>query len=82
MRCLYIALVHHSVVHGGFDLGVAQQFLHLLDGHAFVDCVRGQRASELMRMYPTNLGFLTQCLDSLLDRTDAQPLRPPIERHE
>ena len=82
MRCLYIALVHHSVVHSGLDFGVTQQFLHLLDGHAFVDCVRGQRASELMRMHPTNLRFLPQRLDPLLDRTDAQPLCPPIERHE
>lgn len=55
-------------------------FLHLLDGHAFADCVYGQRASELMRMYPTNLRFLPQRLDPLLDCADAQPLCPPIER--
>lgn len=82
MRCLYIALVHHSVVHSGFDLGVAQQFLHLLDGHPFVDCVCGQRASELMWMHPTNLCLLPQHLDPLLDRADAQSLCPAIERHE
>ena len=82
MRCLYIALVHHSVVHSGFDLGVTQQSLHLFDGHTFVDCVRGQRASELMRMHPTNLRPLPKCLDPLLNRTDAQPLCPAIEGYE
>ena len=82
MRCLYIVLVHHGVVHSGFDLGVAQQFLHLLYRHAFVDCMCGQRAPELMRMHPANLRLLPQRLDPLLNRADAQPLRPPIEGHE
>ena len=33
----HVVLVHDGVLHGGVNLGVTQNFLNLLDGHAFVN---------------------------------------------
>lgn len=46
-----VALVDHGVLHGGIDLGVAQQALHLLDGHALVDGTGGEGAAEFVGMH-------------------------------
>ena len=50
MRGLHVALVHHGVVHGGVYSRMAEELLHLLDGHALVDGVRCERSPELVRM--------------------------------
>ena len=57
MRGLYIALVHHGVVHGGVYSRMAEELLHLLDGHTFVDGVRCERSPELVRMYSLHAYF-------------------------
>ena len=50
MRFLYIRLVHHGVVHRGIDLGMAEELLHLLHGHTFVDGDGGEGAAEFVGM--------------------------------
>lgn len=37
-------------MHGSVYFFVAEQFLHLLNGHALVDGVRGECSTEFMRM--------------------------------
>lgn len=44
----HIVLVHDGVLHGGVDLGVAQNFLNLLDGHAFVNRPSRHGPAELV----------------------------------
>ena len=48
MRCLYVVLTHHSIVHGGVYFRMTEEFLHLLNGHPFANGISGQGAPELM----------------------------------
>ena len=48
---LYILLFHHRIVHGGINLLVAKELLHLLDWHSFINRGSCQCAPELMRMH-------------------------------
>ena len=44
----HVVLVHDGVLHGGVNLGVAQNFLNLLDGHAFVNRPSRHGPAELV----------------------------------
>ena len=47
--CLFdIVLIDLGVVERGIDADVAEETLHLLDGHAFVDGHGGHSAAELV----------------------------------
>jgi len=48
--CLHIRLVDYSILHGSVDLRVTEYFLHLLDGHTFVDSTGCHGTSEFVRM--------------------------------
>lgn len=50
MRVFNVALVHHGVAHCGVDFLMPQEHLHLLYGHASVDCACCDRAAELVGM--------------------------------
>ena len=82
MRGLYIALVHHGVVHGGVYSRMAEELLHLLDGHTFVDGVRCERSPELVRMYPIDSRSLAEISQTRLHAADAHPLSVSSQGHE
>lgn len=46
----HVVLVHDGVLHGGVNLGVTQNFLNLLDGHAFVNRPSRHSPAELVGM--------------------------------
>ena len=48
MGVLDVALVDDGILHGGINLGVTEDFLHLLDRHAFIDGAGGHGAAELV----------------------------------
>ena len=50
VREFNIVLIHHSIVHGGVNLDMTEQPLHLFHRHTFVDshCCKG--TTELVRM--------------------------------
>lgn len=56
-----------------------EQFLHLLDRHSLVDGVRGQRASEFMRMNPIDAGFLSELPKTAFDAADADAVTVTIQ---
>lgn len=70
MRSLYVLLAHHGVVHGGVYFRMAQQFLHLLDGHSLVNGMSGERAAELVRMHSTDAGCFAEVAQSQLYAAD------------
>lgn len=82
MRGLYIALVHHGVVHGGVYSRMPEELLHLLDGHALVDGVRCERSPELVRMYPIDSRSLAEASQTRLHAADTHPLPASSQGHE
>ena len=44
----HVVLVHDGVLHGGVNLGVTQNFLNLLDGHAFINRPSRHGPAELV----------------------------------
>lgn len=46
----HVVLVHDGVLHGGVNLGVTQNFLNLLDGHAFINRTSRHGPAELVGM--------------------------------
>ena len=73
MRGLYVALVHHGVVHGGVYFRMTEQPLHLFDGHTFVDGVRGKCAAELVGVHPSDAGPFPQRSNTVLNAAYADP---------
>ena len=57
-------------MHGGVDFDMAEQLLHLLDGHAFVDGHGGQRPAELVGMHPWHLGLFANLSQADFDTGD------------
>ena len=57
VRHLYIVLVDHGILHGGVNLHVSQQPLHLLYRHTAVYGGRGECPSELMRVHVHHPGL-------------------------
>ena len=55
MREFDIGLIHHSITHGGINLYMTEQFLHLLHRHPFINSHCCQCPTELMRVYPRDL---------------------------
>ena len=45
-----VYLVDNGILHGGVYLAMAQDLLHLLYGHAFVDSAGGHGAAEFVGM--------------------------------
>lgn len=59
-----------------------EQFLHLLDRHAFVDGVRGQSTAELMRMNSMNAGIFAELSEAAFDAADADTVTIAIQSNE
>ena len=45
-----VVLIHDCILHGGADLRMTEDFLHLLNGHSLVDGTGSHGAAELMRV--------------------------------
>lgn len=55
--CLFdVVLIDLGIVERGIDADVAEETLHLLDGHAFVDGHGGHGAAELVGVDVVYLG--------------------------
>jgi hypothetical protein len=50
MGIFYISLIDHRIAHGGVNLYMPQEPLHLLNGHPFVNGPGGKGAPEFMRV--------------------------------
>lgn len=74
MGSFHVALVDHGVHKRGFDFRVAEQALDLLNGHAFVDGARGQRAPEFVRMNAVESQLAAKVAQACLHAADVQPL--------
>jgi hypothetical protein len=57
MRHLYIVLVDHGILHGGVNLHVSQQPLHLFYRHTAVYGGRGESPSEFMWVHMHDTGL-------------------------
>ena len=69
-----VALVDHSVLHGGVDLGVAEEALHLLDGHALVDGSGGEGAAKLVGVDLAHSQLTPKGAQATFYAADFQPL--------
>ena len=50
VRGLDVVLIHYRILHGGADLRMTEDFLHLLNGHSLVDGAGSHGAAEFMRV--------------------------------
>lgn len=70
----HIVLVHDGVLHGGVDLGVAQNFLNLLDGHAFVNRPSRHGPAELVGVDGFEIQHAAHFAKADLHAADGQPV--------
>ncbi len=82
MRQFDVILVHHSVLQGGIEALVAEQMLHLLDRHTFVNSHGGQCTAELVRVYLRDVELTTEIAQTNLDTADLQAFTWSEEGHE
>ena len=82
MRLLYIALIHHGIVHGRINLGMPQQNLHLLDGHPLVNGQGGHGSPELVRMHTIQMKPSAEGAQSDFDAADVEPFMGRIQADE
>ena len=66
MRCLYVVLTYHSIVHGGVYFRMTEKFLHLLNGHPFANGICGESASKLVGMHAVHVKALSDFTKSQL----------------
>ena len=82
MRGFHIALLHHSVMKGGVNLFMSQQFLHLFDRHPFVNGGCGHGPPEFMRVNVMNVTLFTHLLQHDLDSARQQAFMRITNRYE
>lgn len=70
----HVVLIHDGVLHGGVDLGVAQNFLNLLDGHAFVNCPSRHGPAELVGVDGFEIQHAAHFAKANLHAADGQPV--------
>ena len=51
MGDFHVVLIDDGILHGCVNLGVPEDFLHLLDGHTLVDCPCCHGSTEFMGVY-------------------------------
>lgn len=76
MRRLHIVLVDHGIVHGGVYSRMPKELLHLLDGHALVDGMGGERPTEEVWVYAAETTALAEGADAGLDTGNREAGRP------
>ena len=72
MGILDIALVDDGVLHGGVNLRMAEDFLHLFDRHAFVDGSGGHGAAELVGVNARQIESTSEGSQAYLHAADAE----------
>ena len=82
MGCFDVCLVYHGVFHGGVDLGMAENFLNLLNGHAFINGSCSHCAAEFMRMNFKQINAAPQFSQSHLYAADFQAVVGSIKGNE
>ena len=70
----HVVLVHDGVLHGGVNLGVAQNFLNLLNGHAFVNRPSCHGPAELVGMAGFEIQHAAHFAQADLHAADGQPV--------
>ena len=74
MRGLDVALIDHRIPERRVDFLVSEQDLNLLYRHAFVDCPRGERAPELVRVHSANSEAPPELPEHRLHTSDLESL--------
>ena len=82
MGQLDVVLADHSVLHGGVNFGMAEQALHLFDGHSLVDGAGGQRSPEFMGMDFFKTQHLAKAAQADFHATDFQAGMGFVQRYE
>lgn len=70
----HVVLVHDGVLHGGVDLGVTQNFLNLLDGHAFVNRPSRHGPAELVGVDGLEIQHSAHFAKADFHAADGQPV--------
>ena len=82
MGAFDVILIDHGVLHGGIDLGMAEQVLHLLDRHAFVDGSGSEGTAKLVRVHVGHAQLAPELAQARFHAADFQALVWAQKRHK
>ena len=82
MGGLDVVLIHDCILHGGTDLRMTEDLLHLLNGHSLVDGAGSHGAAEFMRVDLVQIQLPAQLPQTDLHAADLQTVKRGIQRHE
>ena len=73
-----VVLIHDCILHGGADLRMTEDLLHLLNGHSLVDGAGSHGAAELMRVDLVQIQLAAQLPQTDLHAADLQTVKRGI----
>ena len=79
MGGLDVVLIHDCILHGGTDLRMTENFLHLLNGHSLVDGTGCHGAAEFMRVDLVQIQLTPQLPQTDLHAADLQTVKGCVQ---